>query len=563
MKTIATAGLLLALLTGALPCQGQTRTKIAVQAGRTLYGNRHAATAPPRLPVEPQSVARDLFGPRQHFIDLRRDSIRLARLRDSLNRGRQAWSERFGERLREEMLADYRRLCAEMEQRKPTRLPQRWVLVGNRAASIGCDSIAVDCMNRFLSYHPSPRLVAHAVDSMMFACPEYARPMVESATGIWFRRYWSAPDTTERWLGYFQTLDHLGERYGGGNRLLAQGMSRALEGDTREACPLFAEAIRKARMYPDLFWSCIPALTHATACLLSDAARYDELLELFAQESTDAVSQYARDNAFVAFLLYRAALRSGSPRAESLLARGMEADTARFTELLRKLRDEVYAAMVEHPQPSPELDYLFDGPLPLAYPQEYTTLAERLHATLPDIGSPYDAAAHCYDESYAPCRDALAAVAERAHRHDAGSITPEGARLRFIAAETRSRFASSAEAGITDTEVLFGELGTAGGQSPYPELYVRAGALLALRRSLTEPKAALKLMTDRVWPVFEQLDNDDAAPGRQQLRMDVYRCMASLYRQAGKEKKATAMQEKADSLARQYPTEQTQNNTTR
>ena len=116
----------------------------------------------PRLPVEPQSVARDLFGPRQHFIDLRRDSIRLARLRDFLNRGRQAWSERFGERLREEMLADYRRLCAEMEQRKPTRLPQRWVLVGNRAASLGCDSIAVDCMNRFLSYHPSPRLVAHA-----------------------------------------------------------------------------------------------------------------------------------------------------------------------------------------------------------------------------------------------------------------------------------------------------------------------------------------------------------------------------------------------------------------
>lgn len=461
------------------------------------------------------------------------------------------------------MLADYRRLCAEMEQRKPTRLPQRWVLVGNRAASLGCDSIAVDCMNRFLSYHPSPRLVAHAVDSMMFACPEYARPMVESATGIWFRRYWSAPDTTERWLGYFQTLDHLGERYGGGNRLLAQGMSRALEGDTREACPLFAEAIRKARMYPDLFRSCIPALTHATACLLSDAARYDELLELFAQESTDAVSQYARDNAFVAFLLYRAALRSGSPRAESLLARGMEADSARFTELLRELRDEVYAAVVEHPQPSPELDYLFDGPLPLAYPQEYTTLAERLHATLPDIGSPYDAAAHCYDESYAPCRDALAAVAERAHRHDAGSITSESARLRFIAAETRSRFASSAEAGIADMEVLFGELGTAGGQSPYPELYVRAGALLALRRSPTEPKAALRLMTDRVWPVFEQLDNDDAAPGRQQLRMDVYRCMASLYRQAGKEKKATAMQEKADSLARQHPTEQTQNNTTR
>lgn len=154
-------------------------------------------------------------------------------------------------------------------------------------------------------------------------------------------------------------------------------------------------------------------------------------------------------------------------------------------------------------------------------------------------------------------------MAERAHRHDAGSITPEGARLRFIAAETRSRFASSAEADITDMEVLFGELGTAGGQSPYPELYVRAGALLALRRSTTEPKAALRLMTDRVWPVFEQLDNDDAAPGRQQLRMDVYRCMASLYRQAGKEKKATAMQEKADSLARQYPTEQTQNNTTR
>lgn len=50
MKTIATAGLLLALLTGALPYQGQTRTKIAVQAGRTLYGNRHAATAPRASP---------------------------------------------------------------------------------------------------------------------------------------------------------------------------------------------------------------------------------------------------------------------------------------------------------------------------------------------------------------------------------------------------------------------------------------------------------------------------------------------------------------------------------
>lgn len=538
MKQILTIGLLLSLLTGVPAGQAQPKARKSAIAGKILFESYHAVQNPPVPPIE-RNIDPKLLKPMPVHIDLVPDSSRTPLPRLKPLQGQ------FRRTLQKRVLDDYRQLCSEMEQRKPTRTPQRWIWVGDQAALLGLDSVAADCVKRFMCYHPSPRLLAYVVDSMMPTCREYARPMVEYTSEYWLQPYWTTPDTTSRGLENLRILTRLNERYKSGNRLLSQGMLRLVSGDTTAAGTLFMEAIRTAQKHPKPFRLSLSGLLHTTASLLSDAARYDELLILFAEN--EAAVHCAKSNPAMAFLLYRAALKVDPSRANEYLTWGMEADKGAFTEQLHRLRDTVYTAFVDNPAVAARLDYLLNGPLPLEYPTEYVALAEQLLAKLPDIGTPCSDAV--YDESFAPWRDALLGIAEQASRLENGALSPASAHLRFISAETRSRFASSAEAGLNDLQALFEQLSETTGEAEYSEWYIRTGTVLAEKRSRTEPKAALKMMTSRIWPVFEQVTGrQQLTPRQTRLSITTYRCMARLYQRAGKAGKAKAMRAKAEAL---------------
>ena len=206
MKQILTIGLLLSLLTGVPAGQAQPKARKSAIAGKILFESYHAVQNPPVPPIE-RNIDPKLLKPMPVHIDLVPDSSRTPLPRLKPLQGQ------FRRTLQKRVLDDYRQLCSEMEQRKPTRTPQRWIWVGDQAALLGLDSVAADCVKRFMCYHPSPRLLAYVVDSMMPTCREYARPMVEYTSEYWLQPYWTTPDTTSRGLENLRILTRLNERY--------------------------------------------------------------------------------------------------------------------------------------------------------------------------------------------------------------------------------------------------------------------------------------------------------------------------------------------------------------
>lgn len=437
----------------------------------------------------------------------------------------------------------YRQQCAEMEKGTALRDTLAWVRLANKAAELGLDSIALNCLDRFLSYVPSPPKLATAVDSLMGSCRLYVRPMIEIYTDNKFTKYWINTDSTKIGKADFDILAELGKKYVCYNTDLARGMQHYLDGDYDGASDLFIRAADYALESPLSTEEGRFMLFRVTAFCMSLAERYADMLTLF--EESEALDRHAANDSYTAFLLYRASLFTDPGKGLKYADMGMAADETYFMEQFQKLYNEIYAYFIENPHSLSDLDFLFGGLEASQLSQSYIDMACKLIEKLPDFDAPYDGREHFYDEALTPYRDALLEIADRSDSLHKGVLTPDNALVKIIAESTSGSFSSSAEQGKANVKILYEQLKDERNDPEYYVAVVLSGFCHSVGLSFQKPKEALKVMNKVVLPTMEKLD-EGFNPFRGEETVEIYKYMASLYRRTNKLKKAEKMQKQAD-----------------
>ncbi len=438
----------------------------------------------------------------------------------------------------------YQKRCAEMERGKILSDTLAWARIGNKAVELGLDSVAVDCIARFLSYWPSTMKIAAAVDLLMNSSQLYAQSMVEIYTDYEFCKYWENSDSTKIGISDFEILVELGEKCMCCHTDLARGMLCYLDGNYDGASDLFMRAINYAIEFPHSMTECQNMLFCVTAYCMSMAERYSDMLTFF--EKYEVLDQYAAKDPYTAFLLYRASLFSNPDKVKKYADMGLAANDKYFMEQFQELYSAVYADFIENPQPLTNLDFLFGGLDSIQLSQSYINIASELIGKLPDTDTSYDGVEHYYDEALSPYREALLEIAKRSDSLQNGRLTPDNALVKIIAESTSAGFSSSAEQGKTNVKTLFEQLYKKRDNPEYYVTIVMSGFCYSVGLSYQKPKEALKVMNKAVLPTMEKLDMQDVNPFGTEETVEIYKYMAGLYRRIGKPKKAEKMQKLAN-----------------
>lgn len=552
MKKFALFALILSMLASAIECVAQKKQAFRLLMGKgsleiikaarnapdirfKLPGGASQWGVPGSLPVIPQN-----FTPHDSLLLYIMPTVSLPSPAELLQRRQEALLQKAKKQLEDV----YQKRRAEMEQGKALRDTLAWVRLGNKAAELGLDSIATDCVVRFLSYWPSIPKIATAVDSLMDSSQPYARAILEIYTDIKFYKYWENPDSTKIGISDFEILAELGLKYMCYHTDLALGMIYYLKGDNDAASNTFMRAADYAIEFPDSMPEIWNTLFRVTAYCMSMAGRYSDMITFF--EEYEVLEQYVEEDPYIAFLLYKAALFTNPGKVEKYADMGLAADETYFMEQFQEFYDTVYADFIENPQPLTDLDFLFGGLDANQLSQSYIDLAGKLIENLPESDTPYDGAEHYYDEGLAPYREALLEIASRVDSLHNGELTPDNALVKIIAESTQGNFLSSADEGRANVKALFEQLYEKLDDPKYYVTIVLSGFCYSAGLSCQNPKAALKVMTKAVLPTMEKLDAQDVNPFRGEVTVEVYKYMASLYRRIDKPKKAKKMQELAD-----------------
>lgn len=539
MKQIRIIPILLVLLLAfGTDCPAQKRQVIHALTGKGVKDLYNATQYKPQMPPLPRIT------PAPPSIVALPDTARLRALQETsqtrLRSLRLPDPKTIYRKAQEQVREFYRLRCADMEAGKTPRDTLAWVRLGNRAARLDLDDVAADCMNRFLYYRPSAAKITRAVDSLMYASQRYARPMIETAAEREVYAYWQDPDAHDARIPDLRMLTALGERYGCRTTDLARGTLSCIDGDYGEAGRRISAEIARAAKDPETPDEYSRLLCGIAAHCMIQAGQHAELLCLF--ETYDAAEQYAAKDPALAFQLYRAALLADPQKARKYADMGLAADEAYFTEQFEAFYDTVYNQFVSRPQPLSNLDFLLGSPTTEQYLRSALNLAADLLAQLPDTDI-YDGREHFHDEGLAPYRDALLEIARRSESATQGRLTPDHALLLLIAESTRGNFARSAEEGRARVKELFERLYTEERDNDeYTQVIVLSGFCHSLGLSVRDPKGALKVMTGKVMPLFEQLVERDPNPLGTDATNEVYGYMASLYRRTGKNGKAEKME---------------------
>lgn len=551
MKKFALFTLVLSMLTGSIECiaqKGQAIRAITGKGAIEMYKAIKTTHNTPDSRFKLPSVASQWSSWRDPVPNLQNltphDSLYMPEIVSLLSPSELLQRCRKVQQAKEQLKEVYLKQCAEMEQGRTLRDTLVWIRMGNNAAELGLDSIATDCVSRFLSYWPSTPKIATAVDSLMGSGQPYARAILEIYTDAKFQKYWENSDSTKIGISDFEILAELGRKYWSTHTDLAHGMIYYLQGDYDAASNTFMRAADYAIEFPDSMPEIRSTLFRVTAYCMSMAGRYLDMLTFF--EEYEVLEQYVEEDPYIAFLLYRAALFTNPGNVEKYADMGLAADETYFMELFQKFYDGIYASFIENPQPLTNLDFLFGVVEASRLSQSYIDLAGELIGKLPESDAPYDGAEHYYDENLVPYREALLEIASRVDSLHNGELTPDNALMKCIAESTRGNFLSSANEGRANVKALFEQLYKKRDNPEYYVTIVLSGFCYSAGLSCQNPKAALKVMTKAVLPTMEKLDTQDVNPLRGEETVEVYKYMASLYRRIDKPKKAKKMQELAD-----------------
>lgn len=286
MKKFALFALILSMLASAIECVAQKKQAFRLLMGKgsleiikaarnapdirfKLPGGASQWGVPGSLPVIPQN-----FTPHDSLLLYIMPTVSLPSPAELLQRRQEALLQKAKKQLEDV----YQKRRAEMEQGKALRDTLAWVRLGNKAAELGLDSIATDCVVRFLSYWPSIPKIATAVDSLMDSSQPYARAILEIYTDIKFYKYWENPDSTKIGISDFEILAELGLKYMCYHTDLALGMIYYLKGDNDAASNTFMRAADYAIEFPDSMPEIWNTLFRVTAYCMSMAGRYSDMI---------------------------------------------------------------------------------------------------------------------------------------------------------------------------------------------------------------------------------------------------------------------------------------------
>lgn len=454
----------------------------------------------------------------------------------------------------------YKRTCAGLEQGKVLRDTLYWIRLYNEAVILKEDSIAKDCLTRFLSYNPSVPIIV-AADSLIPSNDRYAPAIPAISTELKFYEYWQRPDSATITSSDFATLATLGEKHNSNEFYvnLARGMRDYLNGNYKSASDIFMNLFEYEIDFPHFKPEYKRLLSNITAYTLDCAGCHADMLAFFEKWEDTMLTPgpyydvklsdlLVTENPFTTFLLYKAAVCSPNPqdiaKAEKYMNMCKAADAEYFDAQYKQFYDGVYAHFLDNPQYLENLDFIIAGFAPDYMSDNLTILMSDLIDKLPD--SPDDGTEHYYEESLAPYREAILEIAHRADSLHNGRFTPQNAIAQSMAEITRTGYLSSAQQGRENLKKLFERLYKKRKATEYNIPLVLTGAIYSQILSYRQPKDAAKIM-DKILPVMDDTANRSLLNDTKFLE-DTYEYAADLYRKINKPKKADKMLRNAANL---------------
>lgn len=176
----------------------------------------------------------------------------------------------------------YKKTCEGIKQGRVLRDTLYWIRLYNQAMIFKEDSIAKDCLTRFLSYNPSVPIIV-AADSLIPSNDRYAPAIPAISTELKFYEYWAKPDSATITSSDFATLATLGEKRNPKEFYvnLARGMRDCLNGNYKSASDIFMNLFEYEIDFPSFKPEYKRLLSNITAYTLDCAGRYADMLAFF------------------------------------------------------------------------------------------------------------------------------------------------------------------------------------------------------------------------------------------------------------------------------------------
>lgn len=468
--------------------------------------------------------------------------------------------EMFEKKLKEARLHrfqnHYRRICNAMDQGRAPRDTLGLIRIYNKALEFEQDSIARDCIMRFVNYNPSIAILS-AADTIMHPGDVFTQtlPMVFSEHK--FYEYWVNPDSSTITANDFGTLATLCEKHGCDEFYvgLARGMEYYLNGNFKNASDIFMKLSENETESTHFEPELKKYLHYITTYMLDCAGRYTDMLTFFKEcedrltsqpfEDKEQLGLLVTDNHYTTFMLFKAALLTGDTvTATKYMNLCNTINAEYFEEQYLKFYNDIYDYFLDNPQYLEDLDFIIAGFDPENMAENLNALITDLMRKLPD--GPDDDSEYYYEETLTPYREAIIEIAHRADSLHNGQLTPQNAISKMLAEISRTSFMSSAQQGRENLKVLFSQLYKKRKDTNYHLPLVLTGVTYSSVLSFHQPKDAAAII-DKIMPIMEIYDGvDKPLLCDTEFNVDIYKYAADLYSKINKKKKAKKMQKRAD-----------------
>lgn len=457
----------------------------------------------------------------------------------------------------------YKNTCEGIEQGRVLRDTLYWIRLYNKAIAFKEDSIAKDCLTRFLYHNPSVPIIV-AADSLMPPHDRHAPAIPAVCAELKFYEYWANPDSAAITADDFGTLAALGEKHNSTSFYvnLARGMRDYLNGNCKSASDIFMNLLEHEIEFPHFEPEYKRLLSNITAYTLDCAGRHADMLAFFEKWEDMMLSPgpyynvelsdlLVTENPYTTFLLYKAALYSTNPqdvaKADKYMDMCNAADAEYFEAQYKQFYNDVYAHFLDNPQYLENLDFIIAGFAPDYMSDNLTLLMADLMDKLPS--APDDGMVeHYYEESLVPYREAILEIARMTDSLHNGQLTPQNAIVQLMAETARVGYLSSAPQGRENLRSLFEQLYKKRKNTEYHLPFVLTGTIYSQILSHRQPKDAAKIM-DKILPVMKKYETDGKTlMDDTEYLVEIYEYAADLYRKTNKPKKADRMLRNAANL---------------
>lgn len=345
---MALAGIVMAIIGTTAVAQMKNAAKAAIILGRGVEAASDIRTRPLPVPPLPHRFTKPKPIPP---IDTTAIKIKIPQMSPALREYvEKKQREERKRKQRNLMINDYERLKAG----KFAGDTLAAVRIAEMATKVAEDTVAVDCIIRFVETPPTIPQLAYALDSLMVENWRFRKPV--AANGI-VRNYITCvyngiPECEpgevmfERFLSDQKLLIELAEKYRRDMVPLAMIPSNSYLGDSLVA-PLYYDAIRAMATYPTSYSAGFrQSLCETGTAVMLNGGMDSAMLSLFKEPRLDNITHKSMP---LAWNLYVAAFKNADPKGEEYINRAIQLDPAKTDSMMTIFYNDIIESFLCNP----------------------------------------------------------------------------------------------------------------------------------------------------------------------------------------------------------------------